>query len=145
MTKTEQWSTATEDRLAREVYAYGTDTADELGVVDLWPGFDADDAEVRDECHAAARRFLDVLADAGVLIPPDAPTRTEWASEHLGDLGQAGNRLFQPTGNSRASDTGERLARIRVETWRTDRPEVVSRLLRRTATTVYCEWEEVSE
>lgn len=97
--------------------------------------------------NAAAKApiLLGLLADAGVLVPPDAPTRTEWASEHLGDLGQAGNRLFQPTGSSRASDTGERLARIRVETWRADRPDVTTRLLRRTATTVYGEWEEVSD
>lgn len=117
----ERWSTETEDLLARSLAWIGPPDQQDRG---------------------NARAVLDVLADAGVLVPPDAPKRYEWASEHVGELGTADNRLFQPVGSGRA---GERLARIRVDTWRKDRPDVVSKVLRRADRTVYGEWEEVDE
>lgn len=96
------------------------------------PGWDGLEPWDRNSYEMAVTRVL-----AAVLSLCES--HTEWASEHTGDLKSFPSPYVMETGRD------EWGARIRVKAWREDRPDVTTRLLRRTVTVVYGEWEPVED
>lgn len=88
----------------------------------------------RDSYRRAAKATL-----AAALATCEATTHTEWASEHVGDLGLVPSPFLQKTGRDRA------LAEIRVTDWRENRPDVATRLLRAEVTVYRLPWVPVED